>query len=121
MNDEKCYIPCDVKPNESVIIQNDVKLETRDKLNTEMPPPSINGGLYRGPQVNHPWMPIAVTPTETNMLVNNLKSANPPPGAMDQFISNIRPGNNYVAKKSIYNYTDTDKLNCGPFRMQGPQ
>ena len=32
MNDEKCYIPCDVKPNESVIIQNDVKLENEKIL-----------------------------------------------------------------------------------------
>ena len=47
---------------------------------TEMPGPSLNGGLYGGEQSNKPWMPIPVTPTATNYIMNHLKSANPPPG-----------------------------------------
>ena len=39
-----------------------------------------------GNESNKPWMPIKVTPTATNYIQNNLLSANPPPGATEQYV-----------------------------------
>tara|TARA_B110000238_G_C15839147_1_gene316131 strand:+ start:182 stop:544 length:363 start_codon:yes stop_codon:yes gene_type:complete len=84
---------------------------------SKMPPPVKNGGLYGGKQSNKPWMPIPVTPTATNYIHNNLRSANPPPGAMEQYVGNIRLGNNYTAKPGIKWYVPS-KSSCGPYSMQ---
>ena len=117
--DNVCYTNCDIKLNKTVSEDNEIPHGQRANLNTAMPPPPKNGGLYSGKQVNHPWMPIPVTPTDTNMIMENLKSANPPPGALSQFVSNIRPGNNYVSKPTVYQYTNSDEFNCGPFNIHG--
>ena len=61
------------------------------------PKPSPNGGLYTGPEppTNAPWASISVTPDVDYMINQNLRSANPPPGAIYQYPGNIRPGNNF--------------------------
>jgi hypothetical protein len=117
--DNTFYTTCDVKPNETVSTDNSVPHNLRANVVTRMPTPPINGGLYGGEQVCHPWMPQPVIPTDTNMIMNNLKSANPPPGALSQFVSTIREGNNYVSMPTVYNYSQTHPFNCGPYNIRG--
>ncbi len=110
---------CNIQKNKPVLVKNAICPEKRATLTTQMPKPPKNGGLYAGPQVDHPWMPKPVIPTDTNLTYFNLLSANPPPGANKQFIGNIRPGNNYVAKIGVYKYLDTPESNCGPYDIEG--
>jgi len=69
--------------------------------NISMPPSPKNGGLYGGEQSNKPWASIPVTPTATNYINNNLKSANPPPGAIYQYVGTDRFGNNYTPTPGV--------------------
>ena len=117
--DNNCYAPCNIKPNEPVTKDSVIPHHKRATETKCMPKPPVNGGLYGGPQVNHPWMPRTEIPTETNYIHNLLRSANPPPGATEHYVGNIRPGNNYVSKVGVYKYLDTSKLNCGPFDIEG--
>merc|ERR1711934_152908 len=95
------------------------------------PPPSYNGGLYgasigqdpltaTGPPFNGPWGNIPVTPTTTNMINKNLVSAEPPPGATQQYIGTNRQGNNFTAMPGINWYNTTNKSNPGPFNLKCP-
>ena len=68
-----------------------------------------NAGLY-GQSSNA----IPVFPTATNYTLNNLKSANPPPGATAQAGSINRLGNNYSAAPKVSWYAEAGK---GPFRI----
>ena len=71
--------------------------EKRDfNSNTAIPESAPNGGLYRGPQSTEPWANIPITPSGTNLIHYNLRSANPPPGATEQYVGTDRLGNNYV-------------------------
>ena len=72
--------------------------------NSQMPPAPRHGGLYSGPASNNPWNSIPVTPTMTNMIQNNLRSAGPPPGATEQYVGTPRLGNNYVPMPGVYWY-----------------
>ena len=83
-----------------------------------MPPRPPNGGLYGGPDCDRPWLPIDVTPTATNYIANNLRSANPPPGAIEQYVGTNRLGNNYTAMPESYWYNNTTELNPGPFNLK---
>lgn len=67
-------------------------------------PQAPNGGLYGGPQQNKPWLPIHIEPTAFNLIANNLSSANPPPGAIEQYIGSNRLGNNINNTKNIDAY-----------------
>ncbi len=67
-----------------------------------MLPSPRHGGLYSGPVSHNPWNSIPVTPTMTNMIQNNLRSANPPPGATEQYIGTERLGNNYAPMPGVY-------------------
>jgi hypothetical protein len=60
-----------------------------------------NGGLYGGKQSTKPWASIHVDINENNLMQNNLKSANPPPGATDQYVGNNRLGNNYTIMENV--------------------
>jgi hypothetical protein len=84
---------------------------------TQMVKPSLNGGLYGGEQSREPWMPIPITPTSTNFM-ENLRSAKPPPGAMQQFVGTVRLGNNYTAMPGVEWYV-SNKPECGPFSIKG--
>ena len=64
-------------------------------------PSPPNGGLYGGPQSTKPWANIPVVPTIANLIHQNLRSANPPPGATEQYPSTERLGNNYMAMPGI--------------------
>ncbi len=60
------------------------------------PPPNINGGWYTGTVFPEcaPWRNFSVTPDVSFMINHNLRSAGPPPGAIYQYPSAYRPGNN---------------------------
>ena len=64
-----------------------------------------HGGLYNDPtSTGKPWHSIPVMPDMNYMIGENLKSANPPPGATQQFIGTPRPGNNGVQLPGVYTY-----------------
>lgn len=93
-----------------VDVQSSVPLELRsENKDTAIPPSPANGGLYNAPQVIAPYGSIPVPPTVTNYIYNNLKSANPPPGAEKQFIGTNRLGNNYVAMPNVYWLNNKEK------------
>ena len=99
-----------------IVIKTDVKPELRSKNpNTEINYSPVNGGLYGGEQKDRPWMPQHIVPTATNLMLNNLKSANPPPGAIEQYIGTNRQGNNYSAMPNIYWYYTEDE---GPHHIK---
>ena len=72
--------------------------------NTAIPPPLPNGGLFMGPQCTAPWGNIPVIPSDANLIHYNLRSANPPPGATQQYVSTDRLGNNYAPMIGVYWY-----------------
>ena len=84
-------------------------------------PPSYNAGLYTGVPFNGPWGNIPVAPTTTNMINNNLKSANPPPGGNVMYPGTQRLGNNYQAMPGVVNYQSTSKINWGPHKINATQ
>ena len=86
--------------------------------NSAMPPVPRHGGLFSGPESNNPWNSIPVTPTMTNYIQNNLRSAHPPPGATEQYIGTNRLGNNYSSKPGVYWFNPTDHME-GKFKIQG--
>ncbi len=81
------------------------------------PQPSRNGGLFTGPEPpkGSPWAAIPVTPDTDYLIHVNLKSANPPPGATNQYPGNIRPGNNFQSFPGLSPYMGTDGF--GPFNF----
>ena len=72
-----------------------------DSPTNKAPPPKYNGGLYTGPPFAGPWGNIPVTPTASNITHNNLQSAEPPPGAKNQYPGSNRLGNNYNAMPDV--------------------
>ena len=99
-----------------IMTESTIPPEKRSSGPTEsVPPPPPNGGLYGGPDCQRPWLPIKITPTATNLIMNNLLSANPPPGAIEQYIGTNRTGNNYTAMPEIYWYSEPDS---GPHNLK---
>jgi hypothetical protein len=91
--------------NYTVVEQGSVPPAFRDNgPENAMPPVPRHGGLYSGPESANPWNSIPVTPTMTNYVQNNLRSANPPPGATEQYIGTPRLGNNYAPMPGVYWY-----------------
>ena len=64
-----------------------------------------------------PWCSIPVKPNVSNMINNNLKSANPPPGALTQYPGTDRLGNNSMLMPGVDGYIGTD-LNYGSFNIK---
>jgi hypothetical protein len=83
--------------------------------NTAIPPPLPNGGIFMGPQSNAPWANIPVTPSDANLIHFNLRSANPPAGATQQYVSTDRLGNNYAPMLGVYWYNPENAR--GMYRM----
>ena len=97
----KAFVPFET--NYPVDVQSNVPMHLRsDNKDTAIPPSPVNGGLYNAPQVNEPYGSIPVAPTATNYTYYNLRSANPPPGAINQFVGTNRLGNNYTAMPGVY-------------------
>ena len=84
-----------------------------------MPKPPKNGGIYGGPQNNKPWSSIPVVPTATNLIYNNLQSANPPPGVIEQANGTIRLGNNYTSMPETKWYNPEGNQHHGRYKIQG--
>ena len=61
---------------------------------------------------------IHVIPTATNMIHNNLRSANPPPGAIHQYPGTNRDRNNYIPMPGVFWYNDTHHVNQGPYSIK---
>tara|TARA_B100000768_G_C11268941_1_gene372439 strand:- start:129 stop:521 length:393 start_codon:yes stop_codon:yes gene_type:complete len=85
---------------------------------TSAPDPIPNGGLFGGPHAMGPHASIPVTPTTTNLINKNLASANPPPGAMNQYPGTNRLGNNYIPMPGVFWYNDTHPINKGPYAIK---
>ena len=102
-----------------VDVNSKIPLELRwnDEL-TAAPEPVPNGGLFGGPQAVGPYASIPVTPTTTNLINKNLRSANPPPGATEQYIGDNRLGNNYVPMPGVNWYNSAYDRNKGPFTIK---
>ena len=93
---------------------------SRDKNpSTKIKDSPVNGGLYGGIQSERPWSSIAVTPTATNYIYNNLRSANPPPGATEQYVSLDRFGNNYSPMPEVKWYNPVTKSGSGLYKIKG--
>jgi hypothetical protein len=96
-----------------------VQPELRDRSpDSAIPQSPANGGLYGGPQSNGPWANIPVAPTMTNLIHYNLRSANPPPGATEQYIGTDRLGNNYIAMPGVSWFNPNRPDMQGKYRMQ---
>ena len=90
--------------------------EKRDfDANTSIPESAPNGGLYRDPQSKAPWANIPIIPSGTNLIHYNLRRANPPPGATEQYVGTDRLGNNYVPMIGVNWYNP--EHGKGLFRM----
>lgn len=76
------------------------------------PEPSLNGGLYTGTSFTPgaPWGNLPVTPDAGYMTHYNLRTANPPPGAIYQYPGSNRPGNSFTHMIGIQKYKD-DRFN----------
>lgn len=66
---------------------------------------------------NGPHCTIPVKPEVSNMINNNLKSANPPPGSLTQYPGTDRIGNNSMEMPGVSNYIGTP-LNNGSFNIK---
>jgi hypothetical protein len=105
-------IPIDIKTNVP-------STQQWSNPNVAAPQPQYQGGIYTGPQAYGPWGFIPVTPTTSNMIHNNLRSANPPPGATVQYPGTNRLGNNFSAMPGVSWYNNTTEMNPGQFRIKG--
>lgn len=80
------------------------------------PKPSLNGGLYTGEPFEETELHrnFPVQPDSVNYHINNLKSANPPPGALYQFPDTIRPGNNLpdTVALGLSRYSTSHSIMC---------
>ena len=105
--------PVDVKSN--------IPPELRNKSPYSVMPAHVpNGGLYRGPQINKWYVPHEAPPTTTfhnQVLLRNAHPA-PPQGATEQYPSNQRLGNNYVAMPGVNWYNSAYPRNAGPFNIK---
>jgi hypothetical protein len=105
------YLPSNPDYNNgdySVVKKTNIPPHIRDNAITAVPMSPRHGGLFSGELSNNPWNAIPVVPTMTNMIQNNLRSANPPPGATQQYIGTNRCGNNYVSMPGVYWYNPSD-------------
>lgn len=69
-----------------------------------IPRPLPNGGLFSGPEPTpgSGYEAIYVPASSSYYINQNLRSANPPPGAVYQYISFTRPGNNLGSQPGVY-------------------
>jgi hypothetical protein len=75
------------------------------------PPRLPNGGLYTGETAKGPWGNFPVIP-EQHIMLQNLLSANPPPGAEKIPITTERPGNNHIQLPYHGNFSQTTNIHC---------
>lgn len=80
-----------------------------NKKHVPPPKPSLNGGLYTGVPFapGAPWGNVQVTPDAGYMTHYNLRTANPPPGAIYQYPGANRPGNSFTEMTGVERYNDS--------------
>lgn len=102
------------KNDYAVDVESSVPPALRSKNpETAMPPSPKNGGLFSGPEATGPWGAIPVVPTTTNYIHHNLRSANPPPGAVYHYPGTNRMGNNYIPMPGVYWLNDPEvNMDC---------
>lgn len=83
----------------------------------QVPGPSYNGAVTIGEPCVGGHCSIPVTPQVSNMIHNNLLSADPPPGANINYPGTDRLGNNSIQMPGIQDYAGTEN-NPGPFDIQ---
>ena len=83
----------------------------------QVPGPSYNGAVTIGEACQGGHCSIPVTPLDSNLIHNNLLSANPPPGANINYPGVNRLGNNHLEMPGIHAYVGTEE-NPGPFNIQ---
>lgn len=119
MSNNKLCLESYINGDYPVDIKSNIPPELRAQdANTSMPPPPVNGGLFSGPQSNAPYMPQSVPHTTTYYVQHLLRSANPPPGATEQYIGDNRLGNNYVPMPGVNWYNSAYDRNKGPFTIK---
>lgn len=82
-----------------------------------IPGHSYNGAVTIGAPCKGPHCSVPVPPTAAYMTNVNLRSANPPPGALTQFASTHRLGNNSDLNVGIGKYVNGTAQNPGPFNI----
>ena len=89
----------------------------------KVPGPSYNGAVTIGEPCKGPHCPVPAEPTAGYMTYQNLRSANPPKGALTQYASTDRPGNNSDTVPGLGVFRSRSKTNPGPFRIhvQNPE
>ena len=110
-----------VKMSKNIPVDTNSEIPHHERWNddaTRCPDPVPNGGLYGGPQAVGDYASIHVIPTATNMIHYNLRSANPPPGAINQFPGTNRDRNNYIPMPGVFWYNDTHEINKGPYSVK---
>lgn len=85
---------------------------------TMIPESPANGGLFGGAQVEAPHGSIPVPPTTTYYIHHNLRSANPPPGAIYQYPGYNRMGNNYTPMPGVYWLNDAERNMDGKYHIK---
>ena len=78
------------------------------------PPPPHNGGLYTGPPASGPWTSIPVTPTTSEYINRNLRSASGTPDSLTQYPNTNRLGNNFSTMPGVSNFA---KQGHGPHHI----
>lgn len=108
---------CPVVKIDDQLTKNSYLVNENANVNENLPPSPPNGGIFGGPQSTGSWANIPVVPTMTNMIHNNLKSANPPPGATVQYVGTDRLGNSPAEMPGIYWYNPIQ--NHGLYSIKG--
>ena len=85
-----------------------------------VPNASYNGAITIGEKCEGPHCAIPVQPTSGFLINQNLRSANPPPSALQMYPSTFRLGNNSDINPAIGKYVNGTRMNPGPFNIEVP-
>jgi hypothetical protein len=98
--------------------KDDIYASYNEKNLSYIPPPksSLNGGLYTGEPFNvgAEYRNFPNIPDSVHLHTKSLSSANPPPGAQNQFPDSFRPGNNMpdITGMQFNKYSSTHAIVC---------
>ena len=88
----------------------------------KLPTPSPNGGWYTGENFKEgaEWASVPIIPNTEFMIHHNLRSANPPPGALTQYPGGPRHGNNCQSMPNTF-YIPRYNIACNqPIKVDEP-
>ncbi len=95
--------PSEFKNDYPITVENGIPPGFRNTPTEALPPPARNGGLFSGPEPprGSGYEAIPVPASGIYYIAENLKSANPPPGATTHFCGTDRSSNNYFPMTNI--------------------